>query len=256
MISELAYVGKGAKIGKNVTVEPFAYIADDVVIGDDCYIYAHATILDGTRMGNRNKIHQGAVLASDPQDLKYKGDKTELIIGDDNDIRENVVIARATNAGHATRIGNNCHLMDGVHICHGAELKDWVMVGLKCIIGGNTIIENYNVLSNAVIIYEDVHIGEWTLILSGTRLRKDVPPYIVVKGNPATYHGVNSVILEKNTFKQFDERSVRHIMNAYLILYHANISPQDAAIRIKSEIEQGPEIENIIRFITHSKLLV
>lgn len=256
MISELAYVGKGAKIGKNVTVEPFAYIADDVVIGDDCYIYAHATILDGTRMGNRNKIHQGAVLASDPQDLKYKGDKTELIIGDDNDIRENVVIARATNAGHATRIGNNCHLMDGVHICHGAELKDWVMVGLKCIIGGNTTIENYNVLSNAVIIYEDVHIGEWTLILSGTRLRKDVPPYIVVKGNPATYHGVNSVILEKNTFKQFDERSVRHIMNAYLILYHDNISPQDAAIRIKSEIEQGPEIENIIRFITHSKLFV
>ena len=113
MISELAYVGKGAKIGNNVTIEPFAYIADDVVIGDDCYIYAHATILDGTRMGNRNKIHQGAVLASDPQDLKYKGDKTELIIGDDNDIRENVVIARATNAGHATRVGicSSCYIV-------------------------------------------------------------------------------------------------------------------------------------------------
>ena len=156
MISELAYIGKGAKLGKNVTVEPFAYIADDVVIGDDCYIYAHATILDGTRMGNRNKVHQGAVLGSDPQDLKYKGDKSELIIGDDNDIRENVVIARATNAGHATRIGSNCHLMDGVHICHGAVLKDYVMVGLKVIIGGNCVIESFNVLSNAVILYENV----------------------------------------------------------------------------------------------------
>lgn len=256
MISELAYIGKGAKLGKNVTVEPFAYIADDVVIGDDCYIYAHATILDGTRLGNRNKVHQGAVIGSEPQDLKYKGDKTEVIIGDDNDIRENVVIARATNAGHATRIGNNCHLMDGVHICHGAILKDYVMVGLKSIIGGNVKIESYNVLSNAVILYEDVHIGNWTLILSGTRLRKDVPPYIMVKGNPAAYHGVNSVILQKNTFQPMDERTLRHVMNAYLILYHSNISPQDAAIRIKSEIESCPEVENIINFITHSKLIV
>ena len=256
MISELAYIGKGAKLGQNVTVEPFAYIANDVVIGDDCYIYAHATILDGTRMGNRNKVHQGAVLGSDPQDLKYKGDKTELIIGDDNDIRENVVIARATHVGHATRIGNNCHLMDGAHICHGAMLKDFVMVGLKCIIGGNTTIESYNVLSNAVIIYEDVHIGNWTLILSGTRLRKDVPPYIMVKGNPAKYHGVNSAILQKNTFQPMNDKTLRHVMNAYLILYHANISAQDAAIRIKSEIEQSPEIDNIINFITHSKLIV
>lgn len=256
MISELAYIGKGAKLGKNVTVEPFAYIADDVVIGDDCYIYAHATILDGVRIGNRNKIHHGAVIGTEPQDLKYKGDKTEVIIGDDNDIRENVVIARATNLGHATRIGNNCHLMDGVHICHGAVLKDYVMVGLKTIIGGNCVIDSYNVLSNAVILYEDVHIGNWTLILSGTRLRKDVPPYIMVKGNPAAYHGVNSVILQKNTFQPMDDNTLRHVMNAYLILYHANISTQDAAIRIKNEIESCPEVENIIQFITKSKLIV
>ena len=256
MISELAYIGKGAKLGKNVTVEPFAYIADDVVIGDDCYIYAHATILDGVRIGNRNKIHHGTVIGTEPQDLKYKGDKTEVIIGDDNDIRENVVIARATNLGHATRIGNNCHLMDGVHICHGAVLKDYVMVGLKTIIGGNCVIDSYNVLSNAVILYEDVHIGNWTLILSGTRLRKDVPPYIMVKGNPAAYHGVNSVILQKNTFQPMDDNTLRHVMNAYLILYHANISTQDAAIRIKSEIESCPEVENIIQFITKSKLIV
>ena len=256
MISELAYIGKGARLGKNVTVEPFAYIADDVVIGDDCYIYAHATILDGVRIGNRNKIHHGAVIGTEPQDLKYKGDKTEVIIGDDNDIRENAVIARATNLGHATRIGNNCHLMDGVHICHGAVLKDYVMVGLKTIIGGNCVIDSYNVLSNAVILYEDVHIGNWTLILSGTRLRKDVPPYIMVKGNPAAYHGVNSVILQKNTFQPMDDNTLRHVMNAYLILYHANISTQDAAIRIKSEIESCPEVENIIQFITKSKLIV
>ena len=153
MISELAYIGKGAKLGKNVTVEPFAYIADDVVIGDDCYIYAHATILDGTRMGNRNKVHQGAVLGSEPQDLHFEGDKTELIIGDDNDFRENVVVARGTKAGHATRIGSHCHLMDGAHVCHDTELNDWVMVGLKSIIGGNCIFDGCTILATYTIRY-------------------------------------------------------------------------------------------------------
>ena len=131
------------------------------------------------------------------------------------------------------------------------------MVGLKSIIGGNCIFDGCTILANAVIIYQDVHVGAWTLIQSGTRLRKDVPPYIMVKGNPAAYHGVNAVVLKNNLLgKQMDERTLRHIMNAYLILYHANISPQDAAIRIKSEIESCPEIENIIQFITKSKLII
>jgi UDP-N-acetylglucosamine acyltransferase len=251
MISELAYIGKGAKLGKNVTVEPFAYIADDVVIGDDCYIYAHATILNGTRMGNRNKVHQGAVLASDPQDLKYTGDKSELIIGDDNDIRENVVIARATHAGHATRIGNHCHLMDGVHICHGAVLKDYVMVGLKTIIGGNSVLESYNVLSNAVIIYEDVHIGEWTLILSGTRLRKDVPPYIIATGNPIEYSGANKQIMER---LGKDEKVISHIANAYRLVFNGQNDILDVCRQIEQQIPDGKEIRNIVKFLRDSEV--
>ena len=115
MISPLAYVDPEAKLGKNVTVLPFAYIEKDVEIGDDCTIMSYASILKGTKMGKGNKIHQNAVLGAEPQDFHYTGEESSLIIGDNNDIRENVVISRATFAGNATRIGNGNYLMDKVH---------------------------------------------------------------------------------------------------------------------------------------------
>ena len=116
MISPLAYVDPEAKLGKNVTVLPFAYIEKNVEIGDDCVIMSYASILQGTKMGKGNKVHQNAVLGAEPQDFHYTGEESSLIIGDNNDIRENVVISRATFAGNATKIGNGNYLMDKVHL--------------------------------------------------------------------------------------------------------------------------------------------
>ena len=113
MISPLAYVDSTAKIGKNVTIQPFAFIEGNVEIGDDCIIMSGAKILHGTRMGKGNKVHHNAVLGAEPQDFHYTGENSMLIIGDNNDIRENVVVSRATHAGSATRIGNENYLMDG-----------------------------------------------------------------------------------------------------------------------------------------------
>ena len=121
MISPLASVDSTAKIGKNVTIQPFAYIERDVEIGDDCVIMSNASILKGTRLGKGNKVHHGAVLGSEPQDFHYTGEESRLIIGDNNDIRENVVISRATHESGCTRIGDNNYLMDGVHLCHDAS---------------------------------------------------------------------------------------------------------------------------------------
>ena len=113
MISPLASVDSTAKIGKNVTIQPFAYIEGDVEIGDDCVIMSNASILKGTRLGKGNKVHHGAVLGSEPQDFHYTGEASRLIIGDNNDIRENVVISRATHESGCTRIGDSNYLMDG-----------------------------------------------------------------------------------------------------------------------------------------------
>lgn len=121
MISPLAYVDSAAKIGKNVTIQPFAFIEGNVEIGDDCIIMSGAKILHGTRMGKGNKVHHNAVLGAEPQDFHYTGENSMLIIGDNNDIRENVVVSRATHAGSATRIGNENYLMDGVHLPRRAD---------------------------------------------------------------------------------------------------------------------------------------
>ena len=136
MISPLAYVDPEAKLGKNVTVQPFAYIEKNVEIGDDCVIMSYASILQGTKMGKGNKVHQNAVLGAEPQDFHYTGEESSLIIGDNNDIRENVVISRATFAGNATKIGNGNYLMDKVHLCHDVQINNNCVVGIGTTIAG------------------------------------------------------------------------------------------------------------------------
>ena len=136
MISPLAYVDPEAKIGKNVTIEPFAYIEKDVEIGDDCVIMAYASVLKGTRLGTRTQIHPPAPLGAEPQDFHYTGEETNLIIGDNNHIRENVVISRATFAGNATKIGNENFLMDKVHICHDVQIGNHCVAGIATTIAG------------------------------------------------------------------------------------------------------------------------
>ena len=126
MISDKAYIAPGAKLGKNVTVYPFAYIEDDVVIGDDCIIYPGVSIMKGTRMGRGNKVFQNTVLGAEPQDFNYKGDDTALVIGDENIFRENVVINRATFKDGETRIGNRNFFMEGVHMLPLVMVPRWL----------------------------------------------------------------------------------------------------------------------------------
>ena len=141
MISPLAYVDASAKLGANVTVHPFAYIDKNVEIGDDCEIMPHVSIMSGTRMGKRNRIFNGAVIAAEPQDFNYKGDDTIVEIGDDNVIRENVVINRATNSDGKTVIGNGNFLHEGVHVSHDTHIGNHSVFGYGSKISGNCMIE-------------------------------------------------------------------------------------------------------------------
>ena len=185
MISPLASVDSTAKIGKNVTIQPFAYIERDVEIGDDCVIMSNASILKGTRLGKGNKVHHGAVLGSEPQDFHYTGEESRLIIGDNNDIRENVVISRATHESGCTRIGDNNYLMDGVHLCHDVQIGNHCVLGIKSTVAGDCRIDDCTILSSNVILHQNCHIGSWVLIQAGCRIAKDVPPYTIVGGVPA-----------------------------------------------------------------------
>lgn len=251
MISPLAYVDPSAKLGQNVEVSPFAYIEKDVVIGDNCVIKPHVSILEGTTIGSNNIIYQNTVIGSTPQDFHYQeGTPKHVVIGNDNRIRENVVIAGGSNPDRATTIGNGNFLMDQVHICHDVKIFDNCIIGIGSCIAGESELHDGSIQSNGVVIQQHVRVGRFSLVQSGCRVQKDVPPYVILGGNPAAYHGVNSVVLKH---LNVSDRILRHIANTYRIIYTGNFSLEDAVLKIPEQIPMSDEIYRILDFIKDAK---
>lgn len=251
MISPLAYVDPSAKIGKNVTIHPFAYIDKNVEIGDDCVIMPHASLMNGTRMGNRNRVFNGAVIAAEPQDFQYKGGDTVAIIGDDNVIRENVVINRSSTAEGCTKIGNGNFIHEGVHISHDTVIGNCSVFGYGSKISGNCILEDYVIFGGDVLMSQGSRCGRWAMVETGCRFRKDIPPFIVAAKEPISYYGVNSFIMQR---EGFSERVIKHISHAYRIIFQGNCSITDALLMIRDQVPLSDEIEHIISFVGASKL--
>jgi UDP-N-acetylglucosamine acyltransferase len=249
-ISPLAFVSPEAKIGDGVTIHPFAYIDKNVEIGNNCSIMPYASVLNGTRLGNGNKAYQGTVLGAVPQDFNYHGGDTILEIGNNNVFRENVVISRSSHSEGKTVIGSNNSLMEGVHICHDVQVADHCVLGLKSIIAGNCIIDSHVIFSTMVSMFQDTHVGSWSMVQGGCRFRKDIPPYVVTSTNPTSYYGVNVKILN---FNNFSPKVISHIAHAYELIYHANVSVLDAVSRVEEEVPMSDEIQNIIEFIRNSQ---
>ena len=251
MISPLAYVDKEAKIGAGVTIHPFAYIDKNVVIGDDCEIMPYASIMSGARLGCRNKVYNGAVIAAEPQDFAYKGGDTLAILGDDNVIRENVVINRSSSAEGATRIGNGNFIHEGVHISHDTQIGNHSVFGYGCKISGNCHMEDYVIFGGNVLVSQGCRVGTWSMVQTGCRFRKDIPPYIVAAKEPITYYGVNAMIMQH---EGFDEKVIKHLSHAYRIIYQSNSSLTDALLMVRDQVPMSDEIKHLIAFISASKL--
>ncbi|MCK9159811.1 MAG: acyl-ACP--UDP-N-acetylglucosamine O-acyltransferase [Bacteroidaceae bacterium] len=251
MISPQAVVDPSVKIGNNVKIYPFAYIEKDVVIGDNCIIYPYVSIMEGTTIGAYNYVHQNTVLGAFPQDFDFKGEKTELVIGDHNIIRENVVINRATHKGHKTIIGNYNVLMEGVHISHGTIVGNDCVLGYGTKVAGNCEIHDHAILSSNVIANPRVRIGKGAVVQSGCRFSKDIPPYIVASHNPICYDGINSTILSR---LEIDEKVQKHIANAYRLIFHGMTSTFDATQQVKEQVQSSPQIQDIIDFVNSSSL--
>ncbi|GAB6982081.1 acyl-ACP--UDP-N-acetylglucosamine O-acyltransferase [Prevotella dentasini] len=249
-ISPRAEVSPKAKIGNGCKIFPFAYIEDDVVIGDNCIIFPFVSILNGTRMGNSNKIHQGAVLAALPQDFNFVGEKSELILGDNNIIRENVVINRATHRGCKTVIGSNNFLMEGAHISHDTVVGNNCVFGYGTKIAGDCEIGDGAIFSSSVIANSKTRVGQYSMIQAGTTFAKDIPPYIIAGGTPIAYGGVNNTI---GRSRGVDEKILKHIANAYRLVFHGQTSVFDACIQIDQQVPDSPEIRNIVEFIRGTK---
>lgn len=246
MISPLAHISPGAKIGENCTIEPFVYIEDNVVIGDNCHIMAHASVLSGTRMGNNNKIFHGAVVGGIPQDLKFVGEDTTLEIGDNNMIRENVTLNRGTASKGKTVIGSNNLFMENCHIGHDSVVGNGCILGNSTKIAGEVVISDCAILSACVLVHQFTHISSYVMIQGGTGITKDIPPYIIVGREPARYCGLNIVGLRR---RGFSNEAIKSIRDAYRHIYESGTIVSTAVARIKESGELTPEVERILHFI-------
>ena len=251
MISLLAYVDPSAKIGNNVTVHPFAYIDKNVEIGDDNVIMPYASLMSGTRMGKGNTVYQGAVIAAVPQDFAYQGEDTIARIGDNNVIRENAVIIRGTHANHETTVGNGNFIMTGVRLSHDVQVGNGCIIGNGSQVSGNCIVQDCAILTSNVLMQGNTRLGSYSVVQGGCRFVKDIPPYIVAAHEPIEFYSINTIVLER---LGFSETVIKHIAQAYRILYKANTSQHDALIRIREQIPNSVEIDRIIEFVETSKL--
>lgn len=252
MISERAHVDPSAKIGKDVIIHAFAYIDKDVEIGDGCEIMPYASILRGTRLGAHNKVYQGAVVGADPQDFRWKGAQTYCITGDKVTIREHVIINRGIYEGSATRIGNKCFIMAETHIGHDSVIADKCILGNSVKIAGDVRVDTCSVLSNAVILNEKAHVGQWCFIKGGTRISSNVPPFTIMAHNPVSYYGVNSYIMGREN--RFSEQEIEDAAKAYRHIYQSQTSTFNALKRIVADIEPGRVRDAIVDFVRDAEL--
>ncbi len=252
MIHELSVVHPDAKIGKNVTIGPFTTVAADVVIGDNCWIAPHVSIMDGVRMGNNCKIFQGAIVGSTPQDLKYKGEKTNLTIGDNTIVREYATLNIGTIATWNTIIGRNCLIMAYAHVAHDCIIGNHVVLANNVTLAGHIEIGDFARLGGMVAVHQFVKIGKHSFIGGGSLVPKDVPPFVLAARNPIAYAGINRVGLQRSP--DFTQAQIEAITDIYRILFVRGGGNFVKAVPIiKDEIPDTPERQEILAFIESSK---
>lgn len=251
MIHSTALIDPSAKISAGVEVGPYSIVGADVEIGEGTVIGPHVVIKGPTTIGKNNKIFQFASVGEDCQDQKYAGEKTRLVIGDNNTIRESCTIHRGTVQDNAiTVIGSNNLLMVNVHIAHD------VIVGSHCIIANNTNvaghvnIADWAILGGASQVHQFCKIGPHAMCGGGSVIIKDVPAYVITQGYPATPFGVNSEGLKR---RGFSKESISLIRSAYKTLYRQGLSLNDALAALDKQAEQHAEILPLVSSIKTSQ---
>ncbi|MDO7083283.1 acyl-ACP--UDP-N-acetylglucosamine O-acyltransferase [Pseudocolwellia sp. AS88] len=250
MIHEQAIIEPGAVIGKNVTIGPWTYISKNVVIGDDCVISSHVVINGPTRIGKGNRIFQFASIGEDCQDLKYAGEHTELVIGDNNTFRESCTIHRGTIQDNSlTKIGNNNLFMAYTHVAHDCVVGNNCILANNASIAGHVYVGDHVILGGMSGVHQFCHIGAHSFVAANALVLKDVPPYVMASGQPAKPFGLNSEGLKR---RGFDKDVILTIKRAYKAVYRKGLSADDAIEEIQQLSDSMPELTLFSDFIRDS----
>jgi UDP-N-acetylglucosamine acyltransferase len=250
MISKLAFVHPDARLGKDVTVDPFAYIAGNVIIGDGTWVGPNATIMDGARIGKNCRIFPTAVISGIPQDLKFRGEESTAEIGDNTSVREGATVNRGTAAVGKTVIGNNCLLMACSHVGHDCLIGDNCIIGNASGLAGEVKVEEWAILSGGTLVHQFTRIGAHVIVGGGSKIRIDVPPFIKADREPLSFMGLNTVGL---TRRGFEKERIDEIHNIYRALYQNNMNLSQALEYVEKEFKPSPDRDYIIDFIRKSE---
>ena len=250
MNQPLAYIHPGAKIATNAVVEPFTTIHNNVTIGSGTWIGSNVTIMEGARIGKNCRIFPGAVISAIPQDLKFDGEDSLAVIGDNTTIRECVTVNRGTKALGKTQIGNNCLIMATSHIAHDCIIGNNCILANGSVIAGHVTVGDHAILSGLVAVHQFIHIGAHAMVSGGALVRKDVPPYTKAGKEPLSFIGINSIGLRR---RGFTTEKIREIQNIFRILYQKNYNTTQALEKIEAEMEATKERDQIILFIKNSQ---
>ena len=250
MIHPHTYIHQNTKLAENVKIDPFTVIHQNVEIGERTWVGSNVTIMEGVRIGKNCRVFPGAVLGAVPQDLKFKGEQTNVEIGDNTTIREFVTIHRGTRDRWKTSVGNNCLIMAYSHIAHDCSVGNNCIMSNNSQMAGHVVMADYAWVAGFTAIHQFVKIGQSAFIAGGSLVRKDVPPFIKAVRNPLSYGGVNSVGLKR---RGFSLEKINQILDMYRIIYNKGLNTSKALEFIEEEMAASDEREDILGFIRDSE---
>ena len=231
MISPLAYVSPKAQIGKNVTIDAFAYIDDNVILGDNCHVFPHAVI--------------GCV----PQDLKFRGEETWTVIGENCVLREFVTIHRGTASKGKTIVGKNNLIMAYCHVAHDCILHDNIIMSNATQLAGEVEIDDFAIIGGGTLVHQFSHVGGHVMIQGGSKVNKDIPPFAIIAREPIAFCGINSIGLNR---RGFTPEQIHTIQEVYRLIYQNGMNTTQALDHIEATMPQTPERDTIVNFVRAS----
>jgi UDP-N-acetylglucosamine acyltransferase len=248
-IHPTAIVDPKARLGDGVSVGPYSIVDGDVTVGDGTVIGAHCVITGRTVLGKKNRVFTGAVVGSEPQDVKYHGEETHLEIGDENVIREYATLNPGTGEGSRTLIGNDNWIMIQAHVGHNCVIHNHVKLANGVMLGGHAIIEDYATVGGGTPVHQYVHIGKYAMIGGGFRVVQDVVPFMMAGDEPLRIYGINQVGLERN---QVSKETVDLLKKAHKVIFRNNHTLKEAIHALGADFPQTEEIKCLIEFLGSS----
>ena len=249
MIHPTAIIHPQARIGADCEIGPYCVIGEHVVLGPGCRLISHVVIDGHTRLGQGNEIFPFASIGFRTQDLKWKGGVTRTEIGDHNTIRECVTIHSATGEGEATVIGSHNNILASSHIGHNVVMGDRVIVSMAAL-AGHVLVEDYALVGGLCAVHQFCRIGTMAMIAGCAKVVQDVPPYVIVDGNPAEARTINKVGMERNGVSEEAQAALRQ---AYKMLFRDGLTTSNALTRIENELPPLPELKHLVQFVRCSE---